>query len=89
MADFDDPELFAVSRLVRERMRQPAVAAVERAIARGELPPGTDPDVVIEPVAFTVVMRQAIFGDAVDPAYGERLLDVIIAGAKSGVAVKR
>jgi AcrR family transcriptional regulator len=88
MADFDDPELVALSRLVRERMRQPAVAAVERAIARGELPPGTDPDVVIEPTAFTVVMRQAIFGDPPDPEYGERLLDVILAGARTGAAVK-
>ena len=89
MADFDDPELVALSRLVRERMRQPAVAAVERAIARGELPPGTDPDVVIEPTAFTVVMRQAIFGDVVDADYGERLLDVILAGARTGAAVRR
>lgn len=89
MADFDDPELLALSRLVRERMRQPAVAAVERAIARGELPPGTDADVVIEPAAFTLVMRQAIFGDAVDPDYGERLLDVILAGARAGAGVKR
>jgi AcrR family transcriptional regulator len=89
MADFDDPELVALARLVRERMRQPAVAAVERAIARGELPPGTDPDVVIEPAAFTVVMRQAIFGDRIDPEYGERLLDVILAGARAGAGVKR
>jgi AcrR family transcriptional regulator len=89
MADFDDPELVALSRLVRDRIRQPAVAAVERAIARGELPAGTDPDVVIEPAAFAVVMRQAIFGDFVERDYGERLLDVIIAGAKTGAGVKR
>lgn len=89
MADYDEPELLALARLVRGRMRQPAVAAVERAIARGELPPGTDPDVVIEPAAFTVVMRQAIFGDAADRDFGERLLDVILAGARAGAAVRR
>jgi AcrR family transcriptional regulator len=89
MADFDDPELLALARLVRDRMRQPAIAAVERAIARGELPPGTDPDVVMEPTAFAVVMRQAIFGEQVDRAYGERLVDVLIAGARAGAAVKR
>lgn len=89
MADFDDPELLALARVVRDRMRQPAIAAVERAIARGEVPPGTDPDVIMEPTAFTVVMRQAIFGEQVDREYGERLIDVILAGAKAGAAVKR
>jgi AcrR family transcriptional regulator len=89
MADFDDPELVALSRLVRDRARQPGFAAVERAVARGELPPGTDPLVVLEPAMFTVVLRSAIFGDPVDPAFGERLVDVIIAGARTGAGVRR
>ncbi len=89
MAEFDDPELVALARLVRDRLRQPAVAAVERAIARGELPPGTDPDVILDPAAFTVLLRSAIFGDVVEPDYGERLLDVLLAGARAGAAVKR
>lgn len=88
MAEFDDPELVALARLVRDRLRQPAVAAVERAIARGELPPGTDPDVIIEPTAFTVLLRSAIFGDPIERDFGERLLDVILAGARTGAAVK-
>ncbi len=89
MADFDDPELLALTRLVRERARQPGIAAVERAIARGELPPGTDPDVVLDPAMFTILLRSAIFGDAIDPEFGERLVDVIIAGARAGAGVKR
>lgn len=89
MADYDDPELVALSRLVRDRARQPGVAAVERAIARGELPPGTDPLVVLEPATFTLVLRGAIFGEPLDPAFAERLVDVIIAGARTGAAVPR
>jgi len=88
MADFDDPELLAVARLIRDQFRQPAVAAVERAIARGELPVGTDPDVVIDPPVFTVLLRQAIFGEQVEPEFGERLLEVIIAGVRAGAGVK-
>lgn len=89
MAEFDDPELVALARLVRDRLRQPAVAAVERAIARGELPPGTDPDLILDPAAFTVLLRSAIFGDVLEPDFGARLLDVILAGARTGAAVKR
>lgn len=89
MAEFDDPELVALARLVRDRLRQPAVAAIERAIARGELPAGTDPDLILDPAAFTVLLRSTIFGDPVDPDFGERLLDVILAGARTGAGVKR
>lgn len=89
MADFDDPELRALARIVRDRARQRGVAAVERAIARGELPAGTDPDVVLDPVVFTVILRAAIFGDAVAPEFGERLVDLVIAGARAGAGVKR
>jgi AcrR family transcriptional regulator len=89
MADFDDPELLALGRLIRERLRQPSFAAVERAIARGELPAGTDPELILDPAAFTILVRTAIFGDRVDPDFGERLLDVLLAGARAGAAVKR
>lgn len=89
MAEFDDPELVALARLVRDRLRQPALAAVERAIARGELPQGTDPDVVLDPAMFTVILRRAMFGDEVTPEFAERLTDVIIAGCRAGAGVKR
>ena len=88
MADFDDPELLAIARLVRDRIRQPALAAVERAIARCALPAGTDPDVVIDPAVFTVLLRQAMFREHVEPEFGERLLDVLLAGARAGAGVK-
>jgi len=89
MAEFGDQELLALARLVRDRMQQPIVAAVERAIARGELPPGTDPLLVIDPVFATLHFRLAVFGHEPDLGLAEQLVDVVLAGARAGAAVRR
>jgi AcrR family transcriptional regulator len=89
MAEFADSELLALVRLVRGRMQQPIVAAVERGIARGELPAGTDPLLVIDPIFATLHFRVAVFGDNPDMGFAEPLVDVIVAGARTGAGVQR
>jgi AcrR family transcriptional regulator len=89
LGDLDDAELRALGRLVTDRANQPIVAAVERGIARGELPPGTDPALVIEPIYATLQFRVFVMSDAPDLAYVEQLVDLVLAGARGGAAVRR
>jgi AcrR family transcriptional regulator len=88
MAEVADPEVATLARLVRARFQEPLVLAVERAIARGELPRGTDPQLVLEPVMATVHLRVVVFRDVLEPGYVERLVDLVVAGARSGAAVR-
>jgi AcrR family transcriptional regulator len=89
MAEFDDSELLALARLIRDRMTQPIVAAIERGIARGELPAGTDPTLVMEPIFAPLYHRVALFGETTELAEAGRFVDVVLAGARSGAAVRR
>jgi AcrR family transcriptional regulator len=86
MAEVDDAEILALARVVRDRIVQPLVAAVDRAIARGELPRGTDPLAVIDPIFATLHLRFAVFRERIEPEYLERLVDVVVAGARTGAA---
>ncbi len=89
MAEFADPELLALARVVRGRMQQPIVAAVERGMARGELPAGTDPLLVLEPIFSTLHFRVAVFGENPDMGFAEQIVDLILAGARTGAGVQR
>ncbi len=84
MAEFEDQELLALARLIRGQMQQPIISAVERAVARGELPAGTDPGLVMDPIFAPLHFRIAVFGEEPDLGYAERLVDVVLAGARSG-----
>jgi AcrR family transcriptional regulator len=50
---------------------------VERAVARGELPPDTDPRTVIEAVLGPIYFRLLVIGEKPDPAFVERLVGLI------------
>ncbi len=89
MADLADPELQALSRLVQERVQRPIISAVERAMVRGELPPGTDPVLVIEPIFATLHFHLFIFAREPEPAFAEQLVDLVLAGARAGAALRR
>jgi AcrR family transcriptional regulator len=89
LANLADPELLAVARLAMDTAQRPIVSAVERGIARGELPPGTDPDLVIEPVFATLHFHLFIFGREPSIAYAEHLVDLVLAGARGGAAARR
>lgn len=88
MSEFDDPELLALARLVRERIEQTILASIERAIARGELPARTDPVLVMEAIFAPFHLRVTVLGEEMDLSHAERLVDLVLAGARSGVAVR-
>jgi AcrR family transcriptional regulator len=89
MAEYGDPELVALARVVRQRFLQPFVAAVERAVQRGELPRGLDPMLVLDPILSAVHLKHAVFGESIDARYLEALVDLVLAGARAYAASRR
>lgn len=67
-ADDSDDVRTTQTRFWEERFRCSG-AVVDRAIARGEIPPGTDPRAVLEMAAGPVYFRALFTVDAVTPAY--------------------
>lgn len=59
-----------------------AQAVIDRAIARGELPHGTEGWAVVEPIHARLWMRLLITGLPVDDAFVEQLVDQAVAAAR-------
>lgn len=53
---------------------------LERGVARGELPPGTDPDDVLDLVTGPLFHRRWVSRGSVDPGFAVRVVDVVLAG---------
>ena len=53
---------------------------VRRAVARGELPPGADPDLVIESAVAPLYLRTLITGEEISDPFLARIADLVIAG---------
>ncbi len=54
---------------------------VERAIARGEVAPGTDPGRVIEAVIGPIHLRLLLTGEPIDDAFLEGIVELVVNGA--------
>jgi AcrR family transcriptional regulator len=78
----DDGIELLVDRIAEERQR-PILDIVERAQARGELPPDLDPRVVIGTIVGPVVFRKLIWRQPIDAAYLAGCLDVAVAGLQA------
>jgi AcrR family transcriptional regulator len=78
------PELDAVIRELRAEHICARAAIVERAIARGELPASTDPALVAEMVGAPISSRLLHSGVPVDDRFIEAVVDMVLAGARSG-----
>jgi AcrR family transcriptional regulator len=85
-AEFADPAMTKLGLLLMERSLQPAVQAVERGIGRGELPRGTDPLLVIEPIFAALHFKVLVFGLEPEREEVERLVELVLAGARTGAA---
>jgi hypothetical protein len=57
---------------------------VTRAVARGELPPDTDPDAVIKTVLAPIYLRLLITAEPVDDATAEQAARVALVAARAG-----
>jgi AcrR family transcriptional regulator len=75
-----NPELAAVlGEHVREPRRIKAAELFTRAVERGQLPVGTDPDLALDLMAGPLYWRLAVMQLPVDDDYCEKLTDHIIA----------
>jgi len=68
-----------MDRIALARQR-PILDIVERAQARGELPPDLDPRVTIGTIVGPIVFRKLVWRQPIDAAYIRGCLDVAIAG---------
>ena len=63
-----------------ERMAA-AAPIVERAVARGELPRGTDPTLVVETVVAPIWLRVLLTGEPIDEKFADDIAALVVAGA--------
>jgi AcrR family transcriptional regulator len=74
-----DPVLAGLMRAQAAEGKQ-AIARriVDQAVARGEIPPGADPQTITEVVPAMVFMRLLITGEPIDAAFFEHVVDDIV-----------
>jgi AcrR family transcriptional regulator len=78
-----NPEMRRVlSAFVRDR-RQIPLAALRRAVERGELPPDTDLDLVLDLLGGMVFLRVLMLGEAPTSGQVEAAVDAVLAGVGS------
>jgi AcrR family transcriptional regulator len=88
LVERDDPDVLAVVRALREEKVSRWIAVIGRAVARGELPEGTDPRLIGEVLMGTVVTKLR-WNDRVTDDYLRAVLDLVVRGAAHGGAILR
>lgn len=89
LMDVMNPEIADFARRVREAKSQAPNQIVLRAIARGELPRGTDPQLLLD-VMFGAVQNYLCFVHVpvLDETL-ERIVELVLVGAQNGAAVPK
>ena len=70
----------ALGRFTSSR-RSPSLEVIRRGIGRGELAPGTDPDMVADLLVGAIVYRVLVRGDRVTARRVEQIVDTLLTGA--------
>lgn len=83
IGDRDSPLAEASRHFWRTRLGL-ASEIVERAIARGEIPPQDDPELVVEAISAAIYFRLLVRGENLDSKFVESLAELIAAGTKAG-----
>jgi AcrR family transcriptional regulator len=78
------PEIDEVKRRFFEDRFGRAEPVVTRAIARGELPPGTDPVELVKALIAPIYLRLLITAEPVDERTADRAAQVTLAAARAG-----
>jgi AcrR family transcriptional regulator len=86
MAEMDQPELVAIARALRKEYQAPWRELITRAVARGELPEGSDAGLMVEVIMSTVFTRLLRLREPIDDAFMSAVVDLVVLGAKSGGA---
>jgi len=86
--DWQHPDILDLGRQIRAEHQRARAKIIERAIARGELPAKSEPDVIIE-AAIAPLHGRVKFGLGIEPRFVERLVDLVLIGARNGGARAR
>ena len=65
------------------------VRAVHRAVARGELPAGTDAELVADLLSGPIFYRHLVLRGRLDPGYADRVVDAVLGGLGTATPVAR
>lgn len=79
-----DTKIDALCQDLKERSQKHRSQVVLRAQKRGDLPKDADPILIIDCVFGLVMARMIRFGEKVDRATCERLIDLVVTGAEHG-----
>jgi AcrR family transcriptional regulator len=88
MAEMDHPDVAAVGRALREERIAPWIAAIRAGIARGEIPAGSDPILMIDLILGALFSRLKRL-EPMDDAHVDAVVDLVVLGAQHGGAVPR
>jgi AcrR family transcriptional regulator len=78
-----NPEMREVLATFVHDRRRPAFEVIRRGVARGELPEGTDIELVLDLLGGLVYFRVLIADNPPDDAVVERVVDTVLAGVRS------
>lgn len=81
------PEVDQVAQQLAADQMHPRRVVVERAMESGQLPRGTDVDLVLELIFAPVIKRIAFFRAPPTDDFLQRVVDIVLAGARSGAAI--
>jgi AcrR family transcriptional regulator len=86
-AERADHEVEAIARAIRAENHGRRVAPIQRGIMRGELPIGTNAELVVELVYSPIFARLIMVNEPLTEAHAAAIVDVVLAGARAGAAI--
>lgn len=85
----DQPEVAEIVRTLKAEHRAPWVEVVARAIARGEIPAGSDRRLIVDTLIGAAHSRLTRVREPVQEGELLAMIDLVVAGAKAGGAIPR
>lgn len=79
-----DPDFADLHAAETRRRHAPVLAVLTRGLGRGELPAGTDLDVLVDQLAGPVLHRRFVSGLPLDHAFGVRVVDAVLRSCTTG-----
>jgi AcrR family transcriptional regulator len=81
------PDVEPIARNLRQHNRVARVGLVERAIERGQLPAGTDPELAVDLLFSPTISRIISHGQTLSERHVRAMVDAVLAGLATGAGV--
>jgi AcrR family transcriptional regulator len=80
-AELEHPEVAAIANTLRREAQAPWLAVLDRAVARGQLPAGTDPSMVVD-LIWGAVLTRLRMNQAVERGWLDSVLRIVLRGVR-------